>query len=115
MGRLRRALPCLRSRDFFYYNVESRPGNGIIAFRRRAPAAGGRPEQVAVIVLNFSAGDQTITLPAPLPGTYREMLDRFNRPAGTEMEVTAARAGDALTIAVPSHYGRVFVTAPPSV
>jgi maltooligosyltrehalose trehalohydrolase len=115
MGHLRRALPCLRSRDFFYYNVESRPGNGIIAFRRRASAAGGLPEQVAVIVLNFSAGDQTITLPAPLAGTYREMLDRFNRPAGTEMEVTAASAGDTLTIAVPSHYGRVYVTAPPSV
>lgn len=115
MGRLRRALPCLRSRDFFYYNVESRPSSGVIAYRRRAPAAGGSPEQIALVALNFSDSAQTISLPAPLAGTYREMLDRLNRPAGTEMELTAAKVGDPLPITVPSHYGRLFVTAPPSI
>jgi hypothetical protein len=40
------------------------------------------------------------------------MLDRLNR-AGVEIDLVAANANDLLTIAVPSNYGRVFVTPPP--
>ena len=46
MGKLRRALPALRSRNFFYYNIESRPGDGLIAFRRQAAGLDGAPDQI---------------------------------------------------------------------
>jgi hypothetical protein len=114
MGKLRRALPALRSRDFFYYNVESRPGEGLIAFRRKAPGSQGGPDQIAIVVLNFSDSVRQITLPAPAAGTYREMLDRLNRPVGTELELIAGAAGAALTVTVNPNYGQVFVTAPPT-
>jgi 1,4-alpha-glucan branching enzyme len=115
MGKLRRALPALRSRDFFYYFAESRPGSGLIAYRRRAPALNGGADQIALVALNFSDGPGSLTLPAPAAGTYREMLDRFNRPPGTELELVAAAAGTPLTIDVPPNYGRVFVTPGPDV
>jgi 1,4-alpha-glucan branching enzyme len=110
MGKLRRACPSLRSRDFFYYNQQSRPGDGIIVFRRSANA--GTPAQVALVALNFSDNPQSVTLPAPVAGTYREMLDRPNRPPGQELEQSAAQAGAPITINVPSNYGAVFVTPP---
>jgi maltooligosyltrehalose trehalohydrolase len=112
MGRLRRALPALRSRDFFYFNTQSRPADGLVVFQRRAPAAAGQPEQRAIVALNFSDQDGTLTLAAPVAGTYREMLDRLNR-GGVEVDLVAANANDPLTIDVPSNYGRVFVTPPP--
>lgn len=114
MGKLRRALPCLRSRDSFYNNVESRPGEGLIAFRRRHPGGGaGDPEQIALVVLNFSDSPRSLVLPAPAAGTYRELLDRPHRAGGPELEKSAARAGAPLTIDVPSNYGQIFVSPPP--
>jgi maltooligosyltrehalose trehalohydrolase len=109
MGKLRRALPALRGPDFFYFNVESRPRDGLIAIRR------GAPGQIALVLLNFSDHDRTLTLPAPAPGTYRELLDRLNRPLGSELELSASAAGSPLTVTVPSNYGRVFVTPPPNI
>jgi maltooligosyltrehalose trehalohydrolase len=114
MGKLRRALPCLRSRNFFFYNVESRPSEGVIAFRRQAVIGNGHPDQIALVVLNFSDSQKSIVPAAPAAGTFREMLDRLNRAPGTELEHTAASAGDALTLQIPSNYGQVFVTPPPT-
>jgi 1,4-alpha-glucan branching enzyme len=111
MGKLRRALPALRSRDFFYFNTQSRPAEGVIAFQRRATVAGQK--QTALVVLNFSDQDHTLAFGAPVPGIYREMLDRLNR-GGIELDLAAANSGDTLTISVPSNYGRVFVTPPPA-
>jgi len=113
MGQLRRKLPALRSRDFFYFNVQSRPGQGLVVFQRRAPAAAGRPEQIALVVLNFSDSDGMLTLPAPRAGTYREMVDRLNRKA--DFDVVAASAGGKLGLNVPSNYGQIYVTPPPAV
>ena len=109
MGKLRRALPALRGRDFFYYNVESRPAEGVIVIRR------GAPGQVALVFLNFSDHERTLTLPAPVAGTYRELLDRFNRPPGHELELVAVQAGTPLTVTVPSNYGCVLVSPPPDI
>jgi maltooligosyltrehalose trehalohydrolase len=114
MGKLRRALPCLRSRDFFYYVAESRPGEGVIAFRRRAPGVAGAPDQIALVALNFSGALKSVQLPAPAAGTYREVLDRPYRPAGGDLEQVAARAGEGLTIQVPSNYGQILVSPPPA-
>jgi len=113
LGHLRRALPALRSRDFFYANTESRPGDGVIVIRRHVAAAGGQPDQTAIVVLNFSDIDRSVTVTAPAAGTYREMLDRSNR-GGAELDRSAAHAGDRLTITVPSNYGQIFVTPPPA-
>jgi maltooligosyltrehalose trehalohydrolase len=112
MGKLRRAVPALRSRDFVYLNTQSRPQDGLIALQRRAAGIAGQT-QIALVALNFSDQDRTLTLAAPAAGTYREMLDRLNR-GGTELDLVAAHANDPLTIAVPSNYGRVFVTPPPA-
>jgi 1,4-alpha-glucan branching enzyme len=113
MGKLRRALPSLRSRDFFYYNVESRPGEGVIALRRRAATGGGQPDQIALVVLNFSDSPRSVVIPAPAAGIYREMIDRLNRAPGVELEQSAARAGAPLTLGVTPNYGQIFVTPPP--
>jgi maltooligosyltrehalose trehalohydrolase len=113
MGKLRRALPCLRSRDFFFYNKESRPSEGLIVFRRRAIGEEGQPDQIAIVALNFSDVKRSVLIPAPAKGVYREMLDRLNR--GSDLEITAANADDALTLEVPSNYGQVFVTPAPAV
>jgi 1,4-alpha-glucan branching enzyme len=113
MGQLRRKLPALRSRDFFYFNAQSRPGQGLVAFERRLPAAPGRPEQIALVLLNFSDSAGTLTLPAPRAGTYREMADRLNRNG--ELDVIAASASAPLALSVPSNYGQIFVTPPPAV
>jgi len=52
----------------------------VIAYRRRTPGTGGAPDQIALVVLSFSDASRSITLPAPAPGVYRELLDRLNRP-----------------------------------
>jgi 1,4-alpha-glucan branching enzyme len=114
LGKLRRALPCLRSRDFFYYSAESRPGEGVIAFRRQVQSAAAAPDQIALVVLNFSDVAKSVQLPAPVAGTYREVLDRLYRLPGTERELIAAGAGDSLMMQVSSNYGQVYVTPPPA-
>jgi hypothetical protein len=43
------------------------------------------------------------------------MLDRPYRPPGTEVEMSAATAGDALTIQVTPNYGQIYVTPPPTI
>jgi len=110
MGKLRRALPALRSRDYFYYSAESRPGEGVIAFRR----ASTNPAQIAIVALNFSDFATSVTVPAPSAGSYREMLDPAFQAPGAVRVLTAAKAGDPLEIAITSWYGRVFVTPPPA-
>ena len=85
----------------------------MIAYRRRTPGTGGAPDQIALVVLNFSDASRSITLPAPAPGVYRELLDRLNRPGGQELERTATGVGSPLTIDVPANYGQVFVTPAP--
>ncbi len=113
MGKLRKALPALRSRDFFYFNTQSRPADGVIAFQRGGRVVAGQQTQVALVVLNFSDLDHAVTVAAPVAGTYREMLDRVNR-GGAELDLVAVNVNDPLTIAVPSNYGRVFVTPSPA-
>ena len=50
LGTLRHACPALRSRESFYYNVQSRPTDGVVAYRRQSTAA----HQIAIVFLNFS-------------------------------------------------------------
>lgn len=109
LAKLRRGVRALRGRDFFYYNDVSRTRDGVVAYRRRAAAGGGQPEQVAVVLLNFSDADATLSVPLPVGGTYRELLDAPYR--SSPLDVTAA-AGQAADLRVPANYGQVFVSPP---
>ncbi len=109
LAKLRRALRALRSRDFFYDNANSRPGDGLVAYRRHAPAAGGEPEQMAVVLLNFSDVELAVSVPTPVDGIYRELLDSPYRSAPLEI---ATVSGQLSGLRVPANYGQVFVCPP---
>ena len=104
LGTLRRTYPALRSRTSFYYNQQSRTGDGIIAYRRSTSDL----SQHAMVVLNFSDNAQPITVPAPAAGTYQELIDAATRSA--PLQCVAAAADDPLTVTVPSNYGYVLVS-----
>jgi hypothetical protein len=93
----------LRSRTSYYYNEQSRTGDGIVAYRRSTADL----SQHAMVMLNFSGRPQAISVPAPAAGTYQEMVDAA-RPA--PLRCVAAAAGDPLAVTVPSSYGYVLVS-----
>jgi 1,4-alpha-glucan branching enzyme len=103
LGRLRHAHPSLRSRDSFYYNTLGMTGNGVIVYRRRSTS----PDEIAMVFLNFSDQAQTVFLPFPEPGTYRETIDRdaASPPADIVVEDTTRPQ----TVEIPSNYGRIYV------
>jgi 1,4-alpha-glucan branching enzyme len=103
LGKLRHAYPALRGRQSFYDNVNSRPADGIVVYHRRS----SMPEQIAVVFLNFADGLQAIAVPFPDQGTYRELIDDDVRRS--PLLITVQKAGDSPTVAVPSHYGCIFV------
>ncbi len=103
LGTLRHTYPALRSHECYYYNAQSRTKDGIVAYKRQSTPA----EQIAIVFLNFSDTQQSITLPFPEPGTYREMIDNDVRQ--TPYDIVVSSANQNVTIAVPSNYGYVFV------
>jgi 1,4-alpha-glucan branching enzyme len=109
LGALRRAYPALRSRESFYYNIDSRPADGLLAYRRESAAN----HQVAMVFLNFSERAASLRVPFPRPGRYIEAIDQDVRSAlGTppwEIRVTAAN--EARDVQIPSNYGCIFVSA----
>lgn len=102
MAALRAGHSALRSRDSFYYNENSRPTAGVLAYRRSTSS------EVAIVLLNFSDSPQTITVPFPQQGTFRELVDDAERPAPFTL---AGTTGAPMTATVPSNYGYVFITA----
>jgi len=108
LGRLRRGNRALRGRETFYHNAQSRPGDGIVAYHRRAAATAADPEQIAMVLLNFSAANQAISVPFPRKGTYRENID--GNPHGTgPLTVNILNDGDFAQISVPSNYGYIYL------
>ena len=103
LGTLRHAYPALRSRESFYYGAESRIRDGIIAYHRQSSA----DQQIAMVFLNFSDGSQSITVPFPEPGTYREMIDDAVR--STPYEISVGSANQLVDVTVPSNYGYIFI------
>lgn len=110
LGKLRAAIPALRSRQFFYFNTLSLLADGVIIYSRTAPAAGGQPSQVAVIAVNFSEIDRTVSVPLPQAGVYTEMLNAPNRPA--PLTFTAAAVNSQVSLVVKSNYGVILISAP---
>jgi 1,4-alpha-glucan branching enzyme len=112
LGKLRRSLPALRSRQLFYFNAPSHLADGVIIYSRTALAAPGQAQQVAVVAVNFSDTDRTVSISLPQPGVYTELLDGPNLPAPQTFAVAAA--GQQITVVVKSNYGIVLVCPAPA-
>jgi 1,4-alpha-glucan branching enzyme len=110
LGKLRRSLPVLRGRSFFYYNTLSPLAEGVVVFRRDTGAGG--TGQVAIVAINFSDSDRTLNLPLPVPGTYLEVLDAPNRQ--TPEQFIATSTNQTASVTVPSNYGVILVTPAPT-
>lgn len=98
LGQLRHDCPALRSRESYYYNTNSRPADGVVAYRRQSSAA----QQVAIVFLNFTDQQQALSVPFPEPGRYQERIDGAT-------SIAVAAAGQVVAVDVPSNYGRIFV------
>jgi maltooligosyltrehalose trehalohydrolase len=75
----------------------------VVVYRRQS----ANPPQIALVFLNFSDQPQSITAPFPEPGTYREVLDQDSQT--TPFDLTVSNSEELMQIAVPSHYGAVFI------
>ena len=62
-----------------------------------------------MVFLNFSDSDQNLTVPFPVVGTYREMLDDDIR-GSSHLEIRVASSGEPHTVTIPSNYGQVYVS-----
>jgi maltooligosyltrehalose trehalohydrolase len=107
LAQLRRSSRALRSRESFYYWQQSLQSTQMIAYHRHAPASPARPEEFALVILNFASTAGTIQLPFPKAGAWTEKLDEDVRSAPWTVKVGAA--GSTQSITVPSNYGCIFV------
>jgi maltooligosyltrehalose trehalohydrolase len=112
LGALRKTYRALRSRQSYYYYLQSNTAAGAVAYHRLAAADGALPEQVAVVFLNFSNNPATLTLPFPAAGRYRELLDDGFRTAAGQpsLDIDVAAPGEPHSVNVPSNYGQIFIT-----
>ncbi len=93
LGQIRHSYPALRSRESFYYSEESRASEGIVAYCRRSA------HQIAIVFLNFSDQRQSLSVPVPEPGEYRELIDT-NEP--NPLVRSVGQANLHLDVSVPS-------------
>ena len=105
LARLRRDNPALRSRNFFYFYQESRPGDGIVAYRRWSEASADQPAQDAIVILNFSDFAQEIWLPFPEPRVYQEKINE-----NPDNQITVAHSDQYHRLIIPSNYGHIYLT-----
>jgi maltooligosyltrehalose trehalohydrolase len=103
LGALRHRYPALRSRESFYYDADSRPADGVVVYRRQSTPA----RQIAVVFLNFSDRRQSVAVPFPEAGAYRELVDQDVPDRAPD--VVADRADQRRTVDIPSNYGYIFV------
>jgi len=107
LGKLRQSVRALRSRDFLCYNAQSPRADGVIIYRRTAAAENGQPEQNAIVAVNFSDVDRTVSVPLPVPGTYTELLDASNRSA--PLRFTSTTTNELVNVQINSNYGIILV------
>jgi 1,4-alpha-glucan branching enzyme len=108
LARMRRQIPALRSREFANIALQATPEAMTVAYQRQMPTAENIPQQLAVVILNFSNNDQRITIPFTKAGTYREMINNDVRPH--PWEIIVHDDGDTVQVVIPSNYGYVFVS-----
>ena len=107
LARLRRQLPALRSRNFS--SLAILPGAMTVAYQRQTSASASSPQQTAVVLLNFSNNDQSVTISFPKAGTYREMIN--NDVRAQPWDITVPHDGDTVALTIPSNYGYIFVSS----
>jgi 1,4-alpha-glucan branching enzyme len=104
MGGLRRTLRSLKSRGYFYYYYDpDHLRQGVIAFRREAPATAAAPVESVLIFLNFSDRDASVWVPIPKAGNWRERIDDIHTI------ITTTQDNEWKAVPVPSNYGAVYV------
>lgn len=74
-----------------------------MAYRRQSTVA----KQIAMVFLNFSDRDQSIAVPFPEPGSYRERIDDDVR--STPLEIAVSSTNQFITVDVPANYGYLFI------
>lgn len=118
LGTLRRAHPALRSGQMYpdywdEWQTQLDPtGVGLdvdrqLAVYHRWATLPDSTVENAVVVLNFSDTDQTLTVPFPYDGPWTDALT-FPSTGGLTVTVQDRRS----PVSVPSHYGRIFFPAP---
>ena len=105
LGQLRGAHRALRSRDSYFYYLQSLQGNSIVAYHRHAAASDGQLEEFVMVLLNFAANAGTINVPFPKAGVWQEMLDADKRA----FSVAVPSDGAVVPVTVNSNYGMVLV------
>ena len=106
LGALRRGHRSLRSRGFFFYYFDrAHLDQGVIAYRREAPADGAAPAENLIVVLNFSDRDAEAWIQFPNRGTWAEQID------GTRPAITISVDDQWAPVVIPSNYGGVYQRA----
>jgi 1,4-alpha-glucan branching enzyme len=103
LGTLRRAEPALRGREVSYFEAESRPNAGLLAYGRGSGAS------AILVFLNFSDTADDLSVPALGPGPYHEGLDAPDRVQQGLPPVTAEVVDGTVTVTIPSNYGAVYL------
>lgn len=104
LGTLRRTHRALRARGpFYYYYDQEHLRQGVIAFRRDAPAAGSAPAESLIVFLNFSNQESEVWLPFPGPGQWTEQLDGGRPP------IVVSHDQQWLPVRVSSNYGAAYL------
>lgn len=95
---LRNSEPVFRHGDHYFYNDwEKLQWRGLLLFARRHSNAW------ALVALNFSDYGHDVDFTFPLAGDYAEQLHGQDNLPGIQ-------AGNTVSLHVPSHYGRVWLT-----
>lgn len=102
LAHLRKEFPALRSRKSFYFNQQSRPWDGVVAYQRSADATATEAEQVALVLLNFADEPREIFVPFAKTGIFQEMIDSTDK-------IVVAASGELQKVVVPSNYGRIYL------
>ena len=100
LASLRASRAALRSWNWYYFYLQSRPGDGVFAYHRF------EGNEHAIVLLNFSDTEQSVTVPCPAPGIYTELVDAPYR--STPKQVTGTTIDADLTLHVASNYGYIY-------
>jgi 1,4-alpha-glucan branching enzyme len=111
MGSLRKSSRALRARGFSYYFADAdHLRQGVIAYRREAPAAtdpatgAAVPAERLLVFLNFSDAPARVWVPFARAGRWHERID------GAAVIETSSD-DEWMEVGVPSNYGAVYAHA----
>jgi 1,4-alpha-glucan branching enzyme len=102
LGELRRSKRAFNARGFYYYyNLREHLDQGVVAYRREADPAQGRPAERFVVALNFFDRDADVWMPFPFDGRWKERIEG-------KSWVDVAPGAQGARVRIPSNYGAVY-------